>query len=179
MPNIDGTKSPGLESAHDILHHSRKHPLDAIFAPRSIAVIGATENPGSVGRTVFQNLGRGGFQGVVYPVNPKRPSVLSVKAYPSISAVPEKVDLAVICTPAKSVPGIIQECVKLGVPGAVIISAGFKETGAEGVALEKQIITDARRGGMRIVGPNCLGVMVPQRGLNATFATDIARPGNV
>src|ERR1019366_4347896 len=99
-----------------------------------------TENPGSVGRTVFQNLGRGGFDGVVYPVNPKRASVLCVKAFPSISAVPEKVDLAVICTPAKTVPGIIQDCVKAGVAGAIIISAGFKETGPEGAALEQKIL---------------------------------------
>jgi len=171
--------APGIESAHDIFHHSSKRPLDAIFRPRSIALIGATENPNSVGRTVFQNLGRGGFQGVVYPINPKRNSVLSVKAYPSLSALPEKVDLAVICTPAKTVPGIIQDCVKAGITGAVIISAGFKETGPEGVALEKQILTDARAGGMRIVGPNCLGVMMPHLGLNATFATTIAKPGNV
>src|SRR6516165_10487806 len=113
------------EASQDILHQARKHPLDAIFAPKVIAVIGATENAGSVGRTVFQNLGRGGFDGVVYPVNPKRSSVLCVKAYPSISALPEKVDLAVICTPAKTVPGIIHECVAARVPGAVIISAGF------------------------------------------------------
>jgi acetyltransferase len=170
--------SKPVESAHDILH-ARSHPLDPIFAPQSVALIGATESAGSVGRTIFQNLGRGGFQGVVYPVNPKRNSVLSVRAYPSVSALPEKVDLAVICTPAKSVPGIIQECIKAEIPGAIIISAGFKETGPEGVALEKQILADARRGGMRIVGPNCLGVMVPQHGLNATFATAIAKPGNV
>jgi acetyltransferase len=173
------TNHQPVSSAQDILHTARKHPLDAIFAPKVIAVIGATENPGSVGRTVFQNLGRGGFDGVVYPVNPKRNSVLSVKAYPSITAVPEKVDVAVICTPAKSVPGIIQECIKAGVPGAVIISAGFKETGPEGVKLEQQILADARAAGMRIVGPNCLGVMMPQKGLNATFATAIAKPGNV
>ena len=172
-------QSQRTESAHDILHQLPRHPLNPIFSPRVVAVIGATENPGSVGRTVFQNLGRGGFEGVVYPVNPKRSSVLAVKAYPSLSDVPEKTDLAVICTPAKSVPGIIQECVKAGVPGAIIISAGFKETGPEGVKLEQQILADARRGGMRIVGPNCLGVMVPQRGLNATFATTIAKPGNV
>jgi acetyltransferase len=167
-----------VESAHDILH-ARAHPLDSIFAPKVVAVIGATENAGSVGRTVFQNLGRGGFDGVVYPVNPKRSSVLCVKAFPNIGAVPEKVDLAVICTPAKTVPGIIQDCIKASVPGAVIISAGFKETGPEGVKLEQQILSDARRAGMRIVGPNCLGVMMPQKGLNATFATTIARPGNV
>src|ERR1041385_7733025 len=100
------------EAAHDILHQARKHPLDSIFAPKVIAVIGATENLNSVGRTVFQNLGRGGFDGVVYPVNPKRSSVLCVKAYPSIASIPEKVDLAVICTPAKTVPGIIQDCIK-------------------------------------------------------------------
>ena len=168
-----------LEPAHDILHQTRKHPLDPICAPKSIAVIGATENANTVGRTVFQNLGRGGFEGVVYPINPKRSSVLCVKAYPSIGAVPEKVDLAVICTPAKTVPGIIKDCVKAGVPGAVIISAGFKETGPEGVKLEQQILADARSSGMRIVGPNCLGVMMPNIGLNATFATTIAKPGNV
>ncbi|TAK94356.1 MAG: acetyl CoA synthetase subunit alpha, partial [Verrucomicrobia bacterium] len=96
--------SQQVESAHDIFR-ARQHPLSSIFSPKSVAVIGATENQGSVGRTVFQNLGRGGFEGVVYPVNPKRSSVLCVKAYPSISAIPEKVDLAVICTPAPSVPG--------------------------------------------------------------------------
>jgi acetyltransferase len=172
-------KAQRAEASHDILHQARKQPLDSIFAPKVVAVIGATENPGSVGRTVFQNLGRGGFDGVVYPVNPKRSSVLCVKAFPSILEVPEKVDLAVICTPAKTVPGIIQDCVKAGVKGAVIISAGFKETGPEGVALEQKILAEARKGGMRIVGPNCLGVMMPNIGLNATFATTIAQQGNV
>lgn len=177
MTMPDGTQT--IESAHDIFHHARKLPLDAIFRPRSIALIGATESPGSVGRTVFQNLGRGGFSGVVYPVNPRRNSVLSVKAYPRVGALPEPVDLAVICTPAKTVPGLIQECVEARIPGAIIISAGFKETGAEGRALERQILACARNGRMRIVGPNCLGVMMPHQGLNATFATTIARPGNV
>jgi len=167
------------EASQDILHQARKHPLDSIFAPKVVAVIGATENPGSVGRTIFQNLGRGGFDGVVYPVNPKRSSVLCVKAFPSIGEVPEKVDLVVICTPAKTVPGIIKDCLKAGVKGAVIISAGFKETGPEGAALEQNILAEARSGGMRIVGPNCLGVMMPGSGLNATFATTIAKPGNV
>ena len=167
------------EAAHDILHQIRRHPLDPIFSPRVVAVIGATENKGSVGRTVFQNLGRGGFEGTVYPVNPKRSSVLCVKAYPTIGAVPEKVDLAVITTPAVSVPGIIRECVDAGVPGAVIISAGFKETGPSGVELEQRVLAEARRGKMRIIGPNCLGVMMPHNGLNATFASTIARPGSV
>lgn len=176
MQTMANTQRP--DHAHDVLR-AHRHPLDSIFSPKSIAVIGATENAGSVGRTVFQNLGRGGFNGVVYPVNPKRNSVLAVKAYPDIGAVPERVDLAVICTPAKTVPGIIEDCIRAGVPGAVIISAGFKETGPEGVKLEQQILAAARQAGMRIVGPNCLGVMVPQKGLNATFATTIANPGNV
>lgn len=167
-----------IESAHDILRTSR-HPLNSIFAPKVVAVIGATETKGSVGRTVFQNLGRGGFAGVVYPVNPKRSSVLSVRAYPDIAAIPEKVDLAVICTPATSVPTVIRDCITAGVRGAVIISAGFKEIGAAGDKLEQEILRDAQRAGMRIVGPNCLGVMIPKVGLNATFATTIAKPGNV
>jgi len=168
-----------LEPAHDILHQTRKHPLDPICAPKVVAVIGATDKAGSVGRTLFENLGRGGFSGVVYPVNPKRASVLCVKAYPSIGEVPEKVDLAVICTPAKTVPGLIRDCAKAGVAGVIIISAGFKEIGPEGVKLEQQILADARAAGMRIVGPNCLGVMMPNIGFNASFAAAIARPGNV
>src|SRR5208283_5796927 len=153
--------------SHDILQHVQRHPLDCIFAPKVVAVIAATENKGSVGRTVFQNMGRGGFGGTVYPVNPKLSSVLCFKAYPSIAAVPEKVDLAVLTTPAVTAPGIIRECADAGVPAAVIISAGFKETGPAGVELEQKVMEEARRGKMRIIGPNCLGVMVPQNGLNA------------
>lgn len=168
-----------VEPAHDIFRQARRHPLDSIFSPKVVAVIGATENPGSVGRTVFQNMGRGGFGGTVYPVNPKRSSVLCVKAYPNIKSVPEPVDLAVITTPAATVPGLIRECAEAGVPGAVIISAGFKETGPAGVELERQVLTEARKGKMRIIGPNCLGVMMPHNGLNATFASTIAKPGSV
>ena len=177
MQNPTATQS--AESAHDILRARQQQSLNSILAPKVVAVIGATESPNTVGRTVFQNLGRGGFEGVVYPVNPKRASVLCVKACPNIAAVPEKVDLAVICTPAKTVPGIIHECAEAGVRGAIIISAGFKEIGAEGVKLEQEILSQARGAGMRIVGPNCLGVMIPKIGLNATFATAIARPGGV
>lgn len=178
MQSTSKEPSRRLESAHDILR-IRRHPLNHIFSPKAIAVIGATESMGSVGRTVFQNLGRGGFDGVVYPVNPKRSSVLCVKAYPNIGAIPEKVDLAVICTPAGAVPSVIRDCAKAGVPGAVVISAGFKEIGEAGQKLEQEILFDAQKAGMRIVGPNCLGVMIPRIGLNATFATTIAKPGNV
>jgi len=154
-------------------------PLDVFFAPKSVAVIGATENAGSVGRTILWNLVSNPFGGTVFPINPKRPSVLGVKAYKHISEVSEPVDLAVIVTPAATVPGIIHDCVEEGVRAAIVISAGFKEIGPAGAELERQILLEARRGNMRIIGPNCLGVMCPLTGLNATFAAAIARPGNV
>lgn len=169
---------PGFDPAHDVLQYGR-HALDTIFAPKSVAVVGATETPGTVGRTIVWNLISSSFGGTIYPVNPKRPSVLGIKAYPSLSDIPEVVDLIVVVTPAASAPGIIKEAVDLGIKSAIIISAGFKETGPEGVELERQILEHARRGGMRIIGPNCLGVMSPVSGLNATFATTIARRGSV
>lgn len=164
--------------AYDILKYER-HPLNAIFAPRSVALIGASEKAGSVGRTILWNLISSPFGGTVYPVNPTRPSTLGVKAYPNLAAVPDTVDLAVIVTPAATVPGIMAECVEKGVKGAIVISAGFKESGPAGVALEQQVLEQARRGNIRLVGPNCLGVMRPPSGLNATFASGIARPGSV
>lgn len=169
---------PTTDPAHDVLRYEHQ-PLDAIFAPKNVAVIGATEKAGSVGRTILWNLISSPFGGTVFPVNPKRPSVLGIKAYPNIAAVPEQVDLAVVVTPAGSVPGVISECVDAGVKGAIIISAGFKEAGPAGVKLEQQVLEQARRGRMRIIGPNCLGVMNPVNGLNATFASTMARPGNV
>jgi acetyltransferase len=154
------------------------HELDPILKPNNVAVIGASEKKGSVGRTIITNLITNPFGGTVFPVNPKRPNVLGIKAYPSIGDIPDQIDLAVIVTPSKTVPGIVQECVDAGIPGAIIISAGFKEIGAEGIKLEQEILKIAR-GKMRIIGPNCLGVMMPLRGLNATFAGAMARPGNV
>ena len=161
------------------MHHQRNLPLDVFFSPKTVAVIGATENLGSVGRTLLWNLVTSPFGGTVYPVNPKRPSVLGVKAYPSVSAIPEEVDLAVIVTPPPSIPGIIQECGENGVRGAIVISAGFKEIGREGAALEQKLLEEAQAANIRVIGPNCLGVMSPLSGLNATFATTIARPGSV
>lgn len=152
--------------------------LDKIFRPNNVAVIGATEKEGSVGRTILKNLITNPFGGTIFPVNPKRPNVLGIQSYPSIGAIPVKIDLAVIVTPAPSVPAVVQECVDAGVEGCIIISAGFKETGASGIALEKQIMEIAR-GKMRIIGPNCLGVMLPLYGMNATFAGGMAKPGNV
>ena len=156
-----------------------RESLDSIFNPKSVAIIGATEKMGSVGRTLVYNLISSPFGGTVYPVNPKRPSVLGIKAYPSLTAIGDPIDLAVIVTPARTVPAIIKECVDYGVKGAIIISAGFKEVGEEGVELEARILEEARRGNIRIIGPNCLGVMRPTNGLNATFASTIANPGKV
>ncbi len=167
-----------VDKASDVLGYGRR-PLDALFLPRSVAVIGATEKAGSVGRTVLWNLISSPFGGTVFPINPKRPNVLGLKAYPSLAAVPDAVELAVIVTPPQTVPGVMEECVAAGVKGAIVISAGFKETGPAGEELERQVLERARQGGIRVIGPNCLGVMNPIGGLNATFAAGIARPGSV
>lgn len=166
------------DRAYDILR-SEYHPLDAIFAPKNIAVIGATEKEGSVGRTVLWNLIRNPFGGTVFPVNPKRNSTLGIKAYPSVGELPEPIDLAIIATPAHTVPGIIGECIDAGVKGAVTLSAGFKEIGEVGIELERQVLEQLRRGNMRLIGPNCLGVMNPHTNVNATFASSMALPGKV
>src|SRR4051794_10557840 len=152
-------------------------PLDAVFAPRTVAVIGATEKQGSVGRAVLWNLISNPFGATVYPINSNRPNVLGIKAYKSIAAVPDPVDMAVVVTPAATVPAVINECVSAGVKGAIVISAGFRETGPEGARLEQEVLAEARRGRMRIIGPNCVGGMRPYSGMNATFAPQIARPG--
>jgi len=153
----------------------RRCGLNAMLMPESVAVIGASQTPGSIGRTLMANLRA--FGGRVYPVNPRWPTILGIPAFESIAGVPAPVDLAVIATPAATVPGIVEECAKAGVRGAVILSAGFKESGPHGIELEKQIL--ARRGGMRIIGPNCFGVIIPSAALNTTFVEETARPGNV
>lgn len=169
-------------SGTDVTHalfRRRVHPLDVFFAPGSVALIGASEQEGSVGRTLLWNLISSPFGGTVYPVNPHRSHVLGIRTYPSVSALPEPVDLAVIATPAPTVPAIVAECARAGVPGAIVISAGFQESGPDGVALAEQIRHHVRRSRMRLIGPNCLGVMRPLTGLNATFAGGMALPGNV
>jgi len=167
----------GADRTLDVLHFERD-ALSAIFAPKNVAVIGATEKEGAVGRTVLWNLISNPFGGTVYPINKRHKQVLGIRAYPDIAAVPETVDLAVIVTPAPTVPGVVGECVAAGVKSAIIISAGFKEAGAAGVELERRI-ADSARGKMRLIGPNCLGVMRPVSHLNATFASAMARPGTV
>ena len=146
-----------------------------MFTPESVAVIGATEAPGSIGRALMENLKS--YHGLLYPVSLKRDTILGVPAFPKIGAVPDHVDLAIIATPAATVPEVVQECAEAGVTGAIIVSAGFKECGSFGAKLEEAII--ARRGRMRIIGPNCLGVMIPRLDLNATFAPRLAKDGHL
>jgi acetyltransferase len=157
----------------------QKHGLEALFTPSSVAVIGATSRPGTVGRTVLENLLRDTFQGKVFAVNAKHEEVLGLKAYKSIRDIPQPVDLAVVATPAATVTQIIAECVDAGAKSAVVISAGFKERGAEGAALEQQIKEQLKRSSLRLIGPNCLGIMNPTIGLNATFAKDPPQAGSV
>jgi acetyltransferase len=180
MTTTDAAPAPrrATDKALDVLRATRQ-PLEAIFRPASVAVIGATEKAGSVGRDVLWNLISSPFGGTVFPVNPKRSSVLGVKAFPSLEAIPDAVDLAVIVTPAASAPGLMAECAAKGVRGVIIISAGFREVGEEGAALERQVLAEARAAGIRVVGPNCLGVMNPVGGLNATFAAGMAPKGSV
>jgi len=176
------SKEPPRRDAKTALTHDiwrQQQALEPFFRPQNVALIGATEAAGSVGRTILRNLIGSPFGGTVFPVNPKRPSVMGIKAYPSIADVPAQVDLAVIVTPSTTVPAIIASCSAARVPAALIISAGFKELGAPGIELEQQVLAEARKTGMRIIGPNCLGVMSPTTGLNATFARDMARAGNV
>ncbi len=155
--------------------------LEAILRPRSIAVIGASRERGTIGAEVFHNLIARGFEGPVYPVNPRASVVQSVVAYPSIGAVPGPVDLALVIVPAAFVLPVLEECGKKGVRGAVVISAGFREVGEEGAARERALVECARRYGMRLVGPNCLGVLNTEKAvrMDATFAAVFPPAGHV
>ncbi len=156
------------------------HRLENIFNPQRIALIGVTANPKSVGGKVLGNLVGSGYRGVVYPVNPDFEAVMGISCYASLGQLPRPVDVGVICAPAPKVPALVRECGEAGIPGVVIVSAGFRETGAEGRALEEQVLAEARRfGSLRILGPNCLGVIVPGRPLNMSFAGAMPKSGHV
>ncbi|HTX88095.1 MAG TPA: GNAT family N-acetyltransferase [Bacteroidales bacterium] len=156
------------------------HHLNNIFNPRRIALIGVTSNPNSVSGKVLSNLIGSGFRGVVYPVNPDLEAVMGVPCYPDLRSLPKIPDLAVICSPGRKVPEVVRECGEAGILGVIIISAGFRETGPEGKMLEDQILAEARKfDGMRILGPNCLGIIVPGIHLNASFAAGTPDSGNI
>ncbi|MHC4689107.1 MAG: acetate--CoA ligase family protein [Planctomycetota bacterium] len=158
-----------------------KKDIESIMAPRSIAVVGATNRPGSVGLAVFRNLLSADFHGVLYPVNPKAEFVQSVKAYPSLTDIPDDVDLAVIIVPASIVSDILIQAGKKNVKGAVVITAGFKEIGAKGLELENQLKDIARQYNISLIGPNCLGVINASNDvcMNASFATKMPKAGNI
>ncbi|MEI6455797.1 MAG: bifunctional acetate--CoA ligase family protein/GNAT family N-acetyltransferase [bacterium] len=156
------------------------HKLNNIFNPQRIALIGVTTNPNSVSGKVLINLVSGGFKGVVYPVNPDYEAVMGIPCYKDIKSLPRVPDLGIICTPAEKVPGVVRECGEAGILGLIIMSAGFKEIGEEGKKLEDEIKIEIRKHkGMRVIGPNCLGIIVPGLKLNASFAADMPKPGNI
>jgi len=157
------------------------HSLDFLFRPRSTAVIGASNREGSVGRALFANVLMNGYTGVVYPVNNTAKSVLGVKAYETVLQIPDEVDLAVLIVPALAVPAVLAECGQKKVKGAIVISAGFKELGPTGAQLEKAVRDRARTYGIRLIGPNCFGVIdaSPRVRMNATFGRDMPPFGNI
>ncbi|MCB9642461.1 MAG: bifunctional acetate--CoA ligase family protein/GNAT family N-acetyltransferase [Myxococcales bacterium] len=155
------------------------HYLERFFSPRSIAVIGATDREGSVGRQILENLIQASFQGELYPVNPKHDELLGLRCYPEVGAIGAQVDLAVIVTPAKTLPSLVRACGEEDIRSALVISAGFSEIGAAGEHLQAQMLEEARRAGVRLMGPNCLGFMRPSLGLNATFSKGVALPGHL
>lgn len=156
-----------------------QHYLKPLFSPESVAIFGASDRVDSVGQIVLSNMLKSGYKGALFPINPKHEEIQGHKAYASLFQVSEIVELAVIATPAQTVPDIIEDCGKHGIKAAVIISAGFSETGATGQALECAVLENARRYGIRLLGPNCLGIMRPDKGLNATFNKGGANAGNL
>ncbi len=154
--------------------------LENLFSPHRVAVVGAGREPSQLGHIVLRNLVDAGFDGVVYPINPGRESVSGIQAYPSIADTPAKPDLAIVCTPAASVPDVVSACGERGVPAIEVLSAGFREAGAEGSQLEQRVREElGRYEGMRLLGPNCLGLIVPRLRLNASFAKTMPIDGHI
>lgn len=153
--------------------------LDKIFSPRNIAIVGASDEEGSVGYILMKNLTEPGYKGNVYPVNIRKPEILGFKAYKTVEQLPEVVDLAIISTPAKTVPEVLEQCGRAGISGIIIISAGFKEIGPAGKVLEDRILEIKKRYNLQIIGPNCLGIIHPDIGLNATFIPKTISSGSI
>jgi acetyltransferase len=153
--------------------------LDKIFRPKSIALIGASDNSGSVGYILMKNLTGSGYKGSVYPVSLNKSEILGIKAYTTVFQLPEIADLAIIAIPAKAVPDVVEQCGQAGIIGIIIISAGFKETGHEGKTLEERILEIQKKYNLHIIGPNCLGIIHTDVKLNATFIPGMPKAGNI
>ena len=153
--------------------------MEQFFDPKSIAVIGANDRPGSIGAALMDNLIQGGFAGAIIPINPNHATIRGLKAYGAITEVDPAPDLAIIATPIATAPEIVRQCVRSGTQGVIIIAAGGKELGEEGALIEEQIEGAAEGSGMRIIGPNCMGVIRPSKNLNATFAGGMPAKGNL
>ncbi len=156
-----------------------RHYLTPLFEPESVAIVGASERPGAVGTILIENMKAARYRGALFAVNPRHRAVQGVPCFPEIGKVPQRIDLAVIATPPQTVPQLMVECGLAGVRAAVIITAGFSEAGDAGARLERAALDNARRYGVRVIGPNCLGIMRPESGLNATFARGNALPGGL
>lgn len=153
--------------------------LNMFFDPRAVAVVGASRTPGKLGHGVLQNVIQHGYEGAVYPINPKAGEILGLKCYPSISSVPRPIDLAIVLVPSRYVAGVLTECGEKGVKGAIVISAGFREVGSEGRQREREIVRIARHYDMRLIGPNCLGIIDTVVSLNASFAAGMPNRGTI
>ncbi|HPO69958.1 MAG TPA: CoA-binding protein, partial [Anaerohalosphaeraceae bacterium] len=153
--------------------------LDRFFNPQSVAIVGASRQPSKVGYEILAGLLKGGYPGKIFPVNPTAPEIQGLKAYPDLKSIGQVPDLVVLVVSAKLVPQAVQDCANLGVKAVIIISSGFKEAGPEGAELEKSIVRIAKTSGLRIIGPNCIGLMVPSRKLNVSFGGDLPQPGSI
>ena len=156
-----------------------QHYLTSLFAPQSIAVIGASEREKAAGTVIFSNILNSGYKGQVYAVNPRHPTIHGHAAYPTVEAIGGRIDLAIIATPARTVPAIMEQCARRGVSNTIIVASGFGEIGHSGAALERRVLEIARAGKVRILGPNCLGIMRPDQGLNAAYTRIAAAPGEL
>ena len=153
--------------------------LESFFNPQSIAIVGASRQKSKVGYEILANIVKAGYKGGIFPVNPNTDTIEGLKCYPDLESIADTPDLVIIIVPAKIVPPVMQQCAKVGVKAVIIITAGFREVGEEGRALEKQVVQIAKQAGIRVIGPNCLGLIVPANKLNASFGGDLPAPGAI
>jgi acetyl coenzyme A synthetase (ADP forming)-like protein len=153
--------------------------LESFFNPKSVAIVGASRQKGKVGYEILANIMQGGYAGKLFPINPNTDSIEGLKCFPDVKSIGQVPELVIIIVPAKYVPGLMEECAKVGVRSVIIITAGFKEVGKEGRELEEQVVRIARRAGIRFIGPNCLGLIAPSHKLNASFGGDLPTPGGI